>query len=106
MFTENTRELHEFIAACMQNTFCSMSGRKPQLTPHFVKGETMPALDTTDIHQTDTDQADWAELRSTTYTVLHTFESQFTVAAKFDEDDFLTWSSRQKDAENITEYDE
>ncbi len=90
----------------MQNTFCSRSGRKPQLTTHFVKGETMPALDTTDIHQTDADQADWAELRSTTCTVPPTFESQFTVAAKFHEDDFLTWSSRQKDAENITEYDE
>jgi hypothetical protein len=105
-FIENSRNLHESLAARMQNTFCSRSGRKPQLTTHFVKGETMPALDTTDIDQTDADQADSAELRSTTCTAPHTFASHFTMAVKFDEDDFLTWSSRQKDAENILEYDE
>lgn len=105
-FTENTRDLHEFIAAGMQNTFSSTSGRKPKLTSHFVKGATMPALDTTDIDQPDMDQTGWTELQSTTCSVPHTFESRFTAAAKFDKNDFLTWSSRQKDAENIMEYDE
>ncbi len=61
----------------------------------------MPALDTT-----STDQTDWSEPHTTTCTVPHTFESRYTSAVQFDEDDFLTWSSRQKDAENILEYDE
>ncbi len=61
----------------------------------------MPALDTT-----ATDQTDWSEPHTTTVTVPYAFESRFTSAAQFDEDDFLTWSSRQKDAEIIAEYDE
>jgi len=85
----------------MQNMRNTMSGRKPQLTSQIVKGVTMPALDTT-----GSDQMDWTEPHSTTCTVPHTFESRFTAAAQFDEVDFLTWSSRQKDAENIQEYDE
>lgn len=106
LFTENTRDLHEFIAAGMQNTFCSTSGRKPQLSSHFVKGATMPALDTTDIDQPDMDQTGWTELQSTTCSVPHTFEFRFNAAPKCDKNDFLTWSRRQKDAENIMEYDE
>ncbi len=106
MFTENTRDLHEFIAAGMQNSFCSTSGRKPQLTSHFVKGATMPALDTTDIEQPDVNQTGWTELQSTTCSVPHTFEFRFNAAPKCDKNDFLTWSRRQKDAENIMEYDE
>ena len=61
----------------------------------------MPALDTTESKQTDR-----AKPPSTTCTAPHTLESRFTSAAQFEEDDFLTWSSRQKDAENILEYDE
>ena len=61
----------------------------------------MPALNTV-----DSDQTDWSEPHSAMCTVPHTFESRFTAAAWFDEDDFLAWSSRQKDAENILEYDE
>ena len=82
----------------MQN---SMSGRKPQLTSQIAKDVTMPALDTTNF-----DQMELSEPHTTTCTVPHTFEPRFTAAARFDEDDFLTWSSRQKDAENILEYDE
>lgn len=100
-FTENSRDLHQFIAAGVQNSLYCMSGRKAQLTKHFEKGVTMPALDTI-----DSDHADWSGPTSTTYTVSHAFESRFTAAAQFDKDDFLTWSSRQNDPENIPEYDE
>ena len=72
-----------------------------QLTTVFVKGRTMSALGTT-----DTDQTDWTEPTSTTCTVRHFSEFQFAASAPFEEVDFLTWSSRQKDAENILEYDE
>jgi hypothetical protein len=78
-----------------------MSGRKPQPTTDFVKGVTMPALDTI-----DDDQADCIELHSAMCTVSHTFESRFTTVEKLNDEDFLTWSRRQKDAENIQEYDE
>ncbi len=61
----------------------------------------MPALDTT-----NSEQMDLSEPHTTTCTVPHTLEPRFTAAAQFDEGDFLTWSSRQKDAENILEYDE
>ena len=60
----------------------------------------MPALDTID------DLADCVEQHSTVCTISHTFESRFISAEKLNDEDFLTWSSRQKDAENIQEYDE
>lgn len=80
----------------MQNC---MSGRKPQPTTQIEKGVTMPALDAV-----DTDQTDWSGPLTNTSTLSLEAKARFSVSTWL-EDDFLTWSIRQKDAEIIMDYD-
>ncbi|MEJ7595562.1 MAG: hypothetical protein WKF77_28950 [Planctomycetaceae bacterium] len=58
----------------------------------------MPLIDSLDANQTD-----WPEPLTVTCTIPIIVNSQ--LSSTWPEDDFLCWSSRQKDAEIIVEYD-
>ena len=62
------------------------------------KGESMPLIDSLDANQID-----WPEPVTVTCTIPINVNSR--LSSTWPDDDFLCWSSRQKDAEIIVEYD-